>query len=978
MAGRAHVDDSVIERRLRPIYEWLDTGNNKKAVQEADKVLRKQSTLHCARVLKGLALLRMSRREECENLISTVIKEGPTDEATLQALTICFREMHQPDQICKVYEMAVKTEPSNEELLSHLFMAYVRVGDYKNQQQTAMKLYKLKPKNPYYFWAVMSHVMQAHKSGDPKGKEVSLLLAERMVNNFVKDGKIEAEAEVMTYLHILETQGKYAEALAVLDGPLADKVVHQPENFLALKRATYHAKLSQWEAAASVYKSLIKDEPDNWQHYVEYIRMMMKLTETSGNGDDPLMSASAFLSTMKQEAVVEKTKSRGPLLGLLQLALVLHQQGMSERIGELCGDLVEILHLYIQGYGDKMCCYGDIVNFLPLVPKDQICLFLKQIKEIVQLNEEGSPVNVEAIYRNLCWLQLRRALGEQETLTPLQHMEFSDSLVKLYKQTLHLSSHMADTDIRPGDAYLILATHSYLKAVSKCDGTTADIDPKHLILKVAAILEYGIDISKANFQLKLLLIKVYNMLGATDASQTVYEKCDLKHIQLDTLGHVLALQSLDSTDYAAAAEIFSSTLKFFMANYKDTSDPLISSYKYGSLTRIPEFVEFRERLNNSLHFATVTAEQMLMELTTEISSHSQLVDMLQQMDIDPATDKTNWEELRDNRDLRVMNTWEPLTRCLQESDIAASTAADITMLKLRNVTLRLVGAASRLGHSKVSNDQASANKENSECVNGEASSSSDATLLANLTARLEQEYEDCSRYRNCKSPQLPLQGPDPSRIYLYSSGSYIPVLVKHAQVLQRVHKCSHDPTGVASWSSEVIKEAREEIEELITSHMQHVESIQTVTPNILPGVNPPAFTHLHHLVQTLGIIAIFLGCCFTILKPIKAAVSKKNKKRKEPVIMPEVIPQFASFIASLTASIQKLEKATSEKYKSVKSTTDENFHEGYSSVDISSILTSHAEGKLVCEKVEQSFVKSLERLSFSIGNKVKYISSLKL
>ena len=64
------------------------------------------------------------------------------------------------DRICTVYEMAVKTEPSNEELLSHLFMAYVRIGDYKNQQQTAMKLYKLKPKNPYYFWAVMSHVMQ--------------------------------------------------------------------------------------------------------------------------------------------------------------------------------------------------------------------------------------------------------------------------------------------------------------------------------------------------------------------------------------------------------------------------------------------------------------------------------------------------------------------------------------------------------------------------------------------------------------------------------------------------------------------------------------------------------------------------------------------------------------------------------------------------------------------------------------------------
>ncbi|KAG7161179.1 N-alpha-acetyltransferase 25, NatB auxiliary subunit-like 1 [Homarus americanus] len=347
---------------------------------------------------------------------------------------------------------------------------------------------------------------------------------------------------------------------------------------------------------------------------------------------------------------------------------------------------------------------------------------------------------------------------------------------------------------------------------------------------------------------------------------------------------------------------------------------------------------------------------MLMELTSDISSHSHMVETLQQMDIDPATDKTNWEELRNNWDLRVMNTWEPLSRCLQESDIKASTVADISMLKLRNVTLRLVGAASRLGHSKVSNDQASANKEN----------------------RLEEEFEDCTRHRNCKSPQLPLQGPDPSRIYLYTSGSYIPLLVRHARVLQRIHKCSHEPAGVESWSSEIIKETREEIEEMIRSHMQHLDTLQTITPKIMPGVNPPALTQLHHLAQTLGIIAILLGCCFTILKPIKASVSKRNKKRKEPVIMPEVIPQFSSYITSLTAHLQKLDKATSDKYKSIKSTTEENIQKGYSSVDISSTLTSHIEGKAVCEKVEQSFVKSLDRLSYSIGSKLKYISSLKL
>ena len=52
------------------------------------------------------------------------------------------------------------------------------------------------------------------------------------------------------------------------------------------------------------------------------------------------------------------------------------------------------------------------------------------------------------MYRNLCWLQLRRALGQQENLSISEHVQFSDSLVNLYKQTLHMSSHMADTDIR--------------------------------------------------------------------------------------------------------------------------------------------------------------------------------------------------------------------------------------------------------------------------------------------------------------------------------------------------------------------------------------------------------------------------------------------------------------------------------------------------------------------------------------------------
>lgn len=39
------------------------------------------------------------------------------------------------EMIPAIYEMALKQSPNNEELHSHLFMAYVRIGEYKKQQQ---------------------------------------------------------------------------------------------------------------------------------------------------------------------------------------------------------------------------------------------------------------------------------------------------------------------------------------------------------------------------------------------------------------------------------------------------------------------------------------------------------------------------------------------------------------------------------------------------------------------------------------------------------------------------------------------------------------------------------------------------------------------------------------------------------------------------------------------------------------------------
>lgn len=150
------------------------------------------------------------------------------------------------EKVCQLYEKAVTADSTNEELHTHLFMSYVRTSNFKMQQQSAMALYKMKPKNPYYFWAVMSIVLQATRGqgqSDSNKRTVLLSLAERMVDKLINENKLEAEQEVQLYLMILELQGKHEQALAVLDGPLGSKLMSGATD---QNRIPYLVKLQKW------------------------------------------------------------------------------------------------------------------------------------------------------------------------------------------------------------------------------------------------------------------------------------------------------------------------------------------------------------------------------------------------------------------------------------------------------------------------------------------------------------------------------------------------------------------------------------------------------------------------------------------------------------------------------------------------------------------------------------------------------------
>lgn len=144
-------------------------------------------------------------------------------------------------KIVQLYADAAVHYPSNQEILTHLFMAYVRVGEYKKQEHTAIQLHKAFPDSgPYYCWRVMSILMQVGSGGvcgqgrrglvpagslqvsdsksNGKAKELFLPLAERLMDKYFAENDVDSEAEVRLYLMVLSKLDKIEKKLNVLDG----------------------------------------------------------------------------------------------------------------------------------------------------------------------------------------------------------------------------------------------------------------------------------------------------------------------------------------------------------------------------------------------------------------------------------------------------------------------------------------------------------------------------------------------------------------------------------------------------------------------------------------------------------------------------------------------------------------------------------------------------------------------------------------
>ncbi|XP_055546311.1 phagocyte signaling-impaired protein isoform X2 [Wyeomyia smithii] len=641
----------VVERRLRPIFESIEIGNYKKALQDVEKVLRKNPTIQCGRALKAWAYIRLGRDEESASLIRALEQETPTESTTLHVMTLCYKETDQLNKICQLFANASKQHPGNEELLSQLFIAHMRVNDFKAQQTVALQLYKLKPRNPFYFWAVMSVVLQAVRgpdSKDPQKSKLLLVLAQRMVDKLNAENKLEASQEVQLYLQILQHQEKHQEMLDFLEGSVCQKLYPGAPHSIKIDLLK---KLDKWADLNKMMKQMLLEDSDRWDYYLDYIQSTFELIKV--NDETPGTDHSTEMCHEFICGIIESQprQHRGPYLARLELNRLMVENKCDKE--QLFGELTELLLDYFRIFGDKTCCANDLKMFLEYVDPVKRPGFAAKLMQECRINPVTLPSNKEHMQRHICSLQIARFCGAHAALSE-EHLSALYTALSLHYEHGYnaFGRGLLPTDMGPSDPYALLAVNiMYDRA-----WTLQRSEP---LVEALCLLEHLLSNSINNFHGKLLSLQLYHRLGMTDTAHRVFESLDIKHIQLDSLGFLHCSQLCNGGYPSLAKQLFDQTLNFFINDHQNSVEFIKTSYNFGSFSKLIEFLEFRDRLSNSFHFTLISVEALLLEMVCFCGTLVQNLIAYRLMRIKPQEDRINWNDLSDNRDLTIFVHWDP-------------------------------------------------------------------------------------------------------------------------------------------------------------------------------------------------------------------------------------------------------------------------------------------------------------------------------
>ncbi|KAG4096530.1 hypothetical protein H8356DRAFT_995095 [Neocallimastix lanati (nom. inval.)] len=643
------------DRVINNIYDAIYNENYRLAITLSNKALKKFHNDPAINAMKSLALVKLGKQEEAEELARSVVETKPVDETILQALNLTFKGLEKYDEIVELFKNAFEADQTNEEYANQYYMALTKVNNFELQKQTALKLNKLfsnsvvNKKGKYFCWAIMSSILQSRYQKDCPKALIDKLSEQMILKAIEKNFIIDYEGLFM-YLTILMNQDRNKEALDVLNGELGSKCIKIEIERNRLNIELYR-KTKQWNKLIEVCKTIIENnDHDNFNCFYNIIDALFILLEENVLAidylnNDTFISVYDWIKKIQEEELkngINKIK-RAPFIAEIEL---------EKRIIDMTGFAMEkhknIFINYIKKFGDKYCCFEDLIPYFDMLNSDELLdSFKTEMNSLIKTND----MTVNDIQRNINIEKINFYLG-YDINNEDEMKNYVKKLISLYEDTLPFGAKLEDTERQFGDDYLVLAASlliDYYRSTKKIC----------YVYLAIAILEHGLEKSKFNFQFKIILMRLYSILGDVFRTTDLSRSLNLRSIQFDTLSF-LYTEGMDSLSITQIPlQIYNLGLSIYKSNHIETPDVITQAYKNETYSKIIEILDFYNRLNNSIQQVLYHQQIIRIEILQIFNSIDKVNKYLTSID-DKYIDITDdyLSKCTDNRDYKVFANWK--------------------------------------------------------------------------------------------------------------------------------------------------------------------------------------------------------------------------------------------------------------------------------------------------------------------------------
>lgn len=631
----------AFDRQIRPIYDAIDTGSNKSAIVACNKVLKKYPKNDLVKALKSLALVRSQKIEESLVLADEVLATKPAEEAVLGVMAHVLRALGRHKDLVVMYDDAFKRSPGHEELGIQLFFANARSGNWKAAQQTASKLHKSFQDVRYLYWSVMSAILQANDPSTPEQmREVLYKLAHRLLESSPTTTLYSSE-RLYLHLTVLRELKLYDDAQKLLETSVGQAMCATNLSCDEIRRDICRLKGMVQEEGTRAQARILEKKDRNWLEFLAVLDSTFH-SITSSEDDAEEKCKSKIAETQELFIKVQETdgdKDRTGSLALLYLEHRAREHGLSTD-----GSLVQLMEFYFEQVGDKACCFEDLRPFNSLEGEDRDAWISYLLSIKPPADSVGSlrrSINIEKL--------LRHQLAKEE-VDAESEITRAATYTEKYVAGLQVGIDLPSTELQPADDFAILAAQTLANA------WVLTSDESHLY-KATSLLEFALTKSKHAFQIRLVLIRLYRLLGAPSLALEHYRTIGVKQVQSDTLSHFVLSRastfSLAATgDLTWLTECMESS-QIYLANTTETPEFTVKAFQVEKYTQIPEFVAFEDHLDNSFFRDVVKMEHVRMRFVHEALS-SDMIDM-ELIELKFIFDRLH----HDNRDFDILPNYQP-------------------------------------------------------------------------------------------------------------------------------------------------------------------------------------------------------------------------------------------------------------------------------------------------------------------------------